>query len=72
MSTYDIETILNKWERGTITAEQAIGQVLLHMQAFSQRLGYLEKLLEFRRKQGLEMKQAEEKEERPSTIKSES
>lgn len=45
MSAYDMDSILNKWERGTITTEQAIGQILLLIQGLSQRVGNLEKHL---------------------------
>ncbi len=68
MSAYDIDTVLTKWERGTMTTEQAVGQALLHMQSFSQRLGYLEKLLESRRKQiEVRVEEKKEAEERPSS-----
>jgi hypothetical protein len=61
MSAYDMGSLLNKWERGTITTEQAIGQILLLIQGLSQRVGNLEKRME-RRRSGRE-EQVEEKEE---------
>ncbi|MCB8943938.1 MAG: hypothetical protein H6658_09300 [Ardenticatenaceae bacterium] len=50
MSTYDMDLLLNKWERGTITTEQAVGQMLLLIQEVSQRVGSLEKRMEQRRR----------------------
>ena len=49
MSAYDIDALLNKWERGTITTEQAVGQTLLLIQGVSQRVGNLERRMERRR-----------------------
>ncbi len=49
MSAYDMDSLLNKWERGTITTEQAIGQTLLLIQGLSQRVGSLERRMERRR-----------------------
>lgn len=49
MSAYDIDALLNKWERGTITTEQAVGQTLLLVQGVSQRVGNLERRMERRR-----------------------
>lgn len=42
MSMYTLETILKKWKHGDLTAEQAIGQILQHLQALSTRVGQLE------------------------------
>jgi hypothetical protein len=77
MSAYDMDSILNKWERGTITTEQAIGQILLLIQGLSQRVGNLEKHLartrsgrEGRLEEREEKSEAEteaEEMERPST-----
>jgi hypothetical protein len=60
MSAYDMDSILNKWERGTITTEQAVGQILLLIQALSQRVGHLERRLE--RKRGSREEQVADKE----------
>ena len=49
MSAYEIDALLNKWERGTITTEQAVGQTLLLIQGISQRVGNLERRMELRR-----------------------
>jgi len=76
MSAYDMDSLLNKWERGTITTEQAIGQTLLLIQGLSQRVGNLERRMERRRvgreerveekgKEG-KAKSGEAEEERPS------
>jgi hypothetical protein len=76
MSAYDMDSLLNKWERGTITTEQAIGQTLLLIQGLSQRVGNLERRME-RRRVGREerveeireegkAKSGEAEEERPS------
>lgn len=42
MSAYDLDTILQKWERGELSTEQAIGQILLLLQSISNRVGRLE------------------------------
>jgi hypothetical protein len=42
VSAYDLETILKKWERAELSAEQAIGQILLLLQGISKRIGRLE------------------------------
>ncbi len=74
MSAYDMDSLLNKWERGTITTEQAIGQILLLIQGVSQRVGDLEKRMAQRRRsvrvELVEEKQEDEEkveEERPSS-----
>jgi len=78
MSAYDMDSLLNKWERGTITTEQAIGQILLLIQGLSQRVGNLERRMERKRigreeraeekgEEGGEVKTGEVEEERPST-----
>ena len=43
MSAYELETVLKKWKRGDLTSEQAVGQVLLLLEALSVRVGNLEK-----------------------------
>ncbi|MDA0243640.1 MAG: hypothetical protein OT477_09515 [Chloroflexi bacterium] len=43
MSAYDFETVLKKWEKGELTAEQAIGQVLQLIQVMTNRVGLLER-----------------------------
>jgi hypothetical protein len=45
MSAYELETIVAKWEKGAITTEQTVGQILLHIQGLSQRIGNVEKHL---------------------------
>lgn len=70
MSAYDMDSLLNKWERGTITTEQAIGQVLLLVQGLSQRVGSLERRME-RRRLGREAQVEEKKEESEAEISEE-
>lgn len=43
MSRYEIDEVITRWARNQITAEQAIGQILLHVQALATRVGELEK-----------------------------
>lgn len=42
MSAYTLETVLQKWEKGTLTTEQAVGQILLLLQNMAARIGRLE------------------------------
>lgn len=46
MSSYDLDRVIKLWERDQLTNEQAIGQLLLQVQALGQRVGELEKRLE--------------------------
>lgn len=46
MSSYDLNQVIKMWEQEKLVAEQAIGQILLHLQALSVRIGLLEKRLE--------------------------
>ncbi|MEW5988817.1 MAG: hypothetical protein AB1791_19500 [Chloroflexota bacterium] len=46
MSSYDLNQVIKMWEQEKLIAEQAIGQILLHLQALSVRIGLLEKRLE--------------------------
>ncbi len=49
MSAYELETVLKKWKRGDLSVEQAVGQLMLLLEALSARVGSLErKLLEER------------------------
>ena len=48
MNPYELKQIIKMWEQETLTAEQAIGQILLHLQTIGQRLGQLEQRLEQR------------------------
>lgn len=45
MSTYGLEEVISRWERGTLTMEQAIGQILLLLQVVEERLRDLERKL---------------------------
>lgn len=51
MSSYSLEEIIKRWGRGNLTTEQAIGQILLVVQALSRRVGKLEQLAEAQRSQ---------------------
>jgi hypothetical protein len=43
MGAYELNTIVKMWGQGKLTAEQAIGQLLLQTQALTERVGLLEK-----------------------------
>ncbi|MCP4359061.1 MAG: hypothetical protein GY796_13680 [Chloroflexi bacterium] len=45
MSAYELTTLLQKWEKGELTNEQAVGQVLLMIKELSDRVGKLERRL---------------------------
>lgn len=49
MGSYTLDEIKKRWELGTLTTEQTIGQMLLQMEALSRRVGTLEKRLESQR-----------------------
>lgn len=51
MSAYDLEMVLKKWERGELSTEQAVGQILLLLKSISQRVGRLEVAQEAIRRQ---------------------
>ncbi len=42
MGAYSLESVIQKWEQGKLTTEQAIGQLLLLVQSLSARVGVLE------------------------------
>ncbi len=46
MGTYGLEGVLRAWERGQLTTEQAIGQILLLLQELEERLHSLDRRLE--------------------------
>lgn len=39
MGMYPLEELIRKWGRGELSVEQAIGQILLHLQRLEQRVG---------------------------------
>lgn len=43
MSTYPVATLLQKWTRGELTAEQVIGHLLQHVMALTKRIEALER-----------------------------
>ncbi|MCA9957805.1 MAG: hypothetical protein KC413_05450 [Anaerolineales bacterium] len=50
MSSYDLKQLVTMWQREKLTPEQAIGQVLLHLEVLAARLGELEKRVETHRR----------------------
>ena len=40
---YELPDLLRLWERGELTAEQGVGQLVQHVITLSQRLGEVEK-----------------------------
>ena len=46
MNTYEIKEVIKMWEHMELTVDQAIGQLMLHVQQLSQRLTTVERLLE--------------------------
>lgn len=51
MSKYEVNTILNMWAQDKLTVEQAVGQMLQHLQALLGRVGQVEKQVEQLRRQ---------------------
>ncbi|MFQ5857840.1 MAG: hypothetical protein ACE5LU_19725 [Anaerolineae bacterium] len=43
MGVYSLETLVRKWGRGELTVEQAIGQILLHVQDLKDTVTGLER-----------------------------
>lgn len=51
MGTYALETLVRKWGRGELTVEQAVGQILLHLQEMDETLRIVERrVYQWRRK----------------------
>jgi len=46
MGTYGLEGVIQAWERGRLTTEQAIGQILLLLQELDERIHRVEHRLE--------------------------
>ncbi len=46
MNTYNISEIIKMWEHVELTVDQAIGQLMLHIQELTQRVSTLERRLE--------------------------
>ncbi len=46
MGTYGLEGVILAWERGQLTTEQAIGQILLLLQELEERIHNAERRLE--------------------------
>jgi hypothetical protein len=45
MSTHPVPELLQRWAKGELTSEQAIGHLLQHLLGLSQRLSEVEKRL---------------------------
>ena len=43
MSKYEVDHLIEQWALGKLTAEQAIGQLLLHVKSLNQRVLVLER-----------------------------
>ena len=43
MSQYNLQQFIKLWAQERLTVEQAVGQLLLHIQELSERVGKLEK-----------------------------
>jgi hypothetical protein len=52
MSHYEIDDVITRWAKSELTAEQAIGQILLILQSLSRRMGKVEKRLTRQRRTG--------------------
>ncbi len=52
MGAYDLKVVIKKWEKGDLTTEQAIGQILQHLQTLAGRVGVLERRLNETRRKG--------------------
>ena len=46
MNTYNISEIIKMWEHVELTVDQAIGQLMLHIQELTHRVNTLERRLE--------------------------
>lgn len=45
MSAYPFDELLRLWAQGKLTTEQAVGQILQHVQELQKRVGRLERRL---------------------------
>lgn len=55
MGTYGLEGVIRAWEKGDLTTEQAIGQILLLLREVEERVRIVEQRLE-RRERRLDAK----------------
>ena len=55
MSRYDFDQLIKRWGQDKLTTEQAIGQILQHLQGIVERLGKVELLVEEKRLETVEM-----------------
>ncbi|HEY73367.1 MAG TPA: hypothetical protein G4N99_08865 [Thermoflexia bacterium] len=54
MGTYGLDAVIRAWEQEQLTTEQVIGQILLLLREFEERLCIVERRLELRRERRLE------------------
>jgi serine phosphatase RsbU (regulator of sigma subunit) len=52
MGTYDWQQLIRRWQSGELSVEQAVGQLILHLQELSERVGRLETEFEVQRQKG--------------------
>jgi hypothetical protein len=45
MSTYTADELLRKWKQGSLSSDQALGHLLQHLTAISERLAHLERCI---------------------------
>jgi hypothetical protein len=50
MGTYGLEGVIRAWEKGDLTTEQAIGQILLLLREVEERVRIVEQRLERRKR----------------------
>ena len=46
MGNYSLDEVIKRWERGKLTTEQMMGQIILLVKQLSERVGVLEKMAE--------------------------
>ena len=54
MSRYDFDQLIKMWGQDKLTTEQAIGQILQHLQGVVDRLGKMELFVEEKRMEAAE------------------
>lgn len=50
MSHYELQQLIRMWEQEKLTSEQVVGQILLHLQAITVRVGQVEQQLDASRR----------------------
>jgi hypothetical protein len=69
VGSYRIEEVVERWGKGELSSEQAIGQSLLHVQSLTERVGLLEQRLEAWRQELFQRPPAAEKSSATKTHK---